>query len=73
MNDGGSKEKEEESTGFFASAAAKVRGAATATSNYAGSIYEKSENYPYFMGLFCIGCLFLFLTVCFLPFIVVAP
>ena len=29
--------------------------------------------YPYFMGLFSIGCLFLFLAIWFLPFIVVAP
>ena len=29
--------------------------------------------YPYFMGLFCIGCFFIFLALWFLPFIVVAP
>ena len=29
--------------------------------------------YPYFIGLFCLGIFFLFLALCFLPFIVIAP
>ncbi len=29
--------------------------------------------YPYFICLFCIGCFFLFLSIWFIPFIVIAP
>ena len=72
MNNNDEEEKKEE-PGFFQNAVAKVKGAATATSNAASNAYEQSAMYPYFVGLFCIGCLFLFLTICFLPFIVVAP
>ena len=35
--------------------------------------YTASANYPYFMGLFCCGCFFIFLAFCFLPVIVIAP
>ena len=41
--------------------------------NYASDLYTQSELYPYFMGLFSVGCFFLFLSIWFLPFIVVAP
>ena len=42
-------------------------------SSGASSMYERSKMYPYFAMLFGIGLLFLFLALCFLPMIVVAP
>ena len=41
--------------------------------SYAADLQQRTEMYPYFIGLFATGCFFLFLSLWSLPFFVIAP
>ena len=67
------EEKKEAEPSYWQSIKEKANAASGSVSNGASNMYQQSEMYPYFIGLFALGCFFIFLALWFLPFIVVAP
>ena len=67
------KREDPEDTSYLGAIQSRVQGVAAATSGYAGDLRAQTQMYPYFALVFGIGCLFLFLSLWFLPMIVVAP